>query len=139
MKLSDELYVLVLPMALGGQVRHIHLLLLLDEQQGATLIDTGIPGSADLVEEALAEAGLRVEALRRILITHQDIDHVGSLHDLVQRSGARVLAHEAEVPYVDGSLRPVKFPSPAILAYRYSRSAKRQVPHHVQANVLRYA
>src|SRR6185503_4233367 len=52
-----------------------------------------------------------------IILTHQDIDHVGSLHDLVQASGARVLAHAVETPYIDGS-EPPRFARPEILAQR---------------------
>jgi len=65
-----------------------------------------VPGQVDAIAAALAEAGVRVEDLRRIVVTHQDIDHVGSLHDLVAASGARVLAHAVEAPFVDGTELP---------------------------------
>ncbi|MDQ3912236.1 MAG: MBL fold metallo-hydrolase, partial [Actinomycetota bacterium] len=55
--------------------------------------------------------------LRRIIFTHQDLDHVGSGAALVRQSGARVLAHPADAPYIDGSLRPLK-PSPEMLEQR---------------------
>jgi glyoxylase-like metal-dependent hydrolase (beta-lactamase superfamily II) len=58
-----------------------------------------------------------VADLRRIILTHQDIDHVGSLHELVQASAARVLAHAVEAPFIDGT-RPPRFATPEMLAQR---------------------
>jgi hypothetical protein len=49
-----------------------------------------------------------VRDLRRIIFTHQDLDHVGSGAALVRQSGARVLAHSADAPHIDGSLRLLK-------------------------------
>jgi glyoxylase-like metal-dependent hydrolase (beta-lactamase superfamily II) len=49
-----------------------------------------------------------VRDLRRIIFTHQDLDHVGSGAALVRQSGARVLAHAADAPYIEGELRPLK-------------------------------
>src|SRR5690606_6498593 len=97
------LHVLVLPMPLREQ--QINLSLIVDEANGPVLVDTGLPGQVEQVGAALTEAGVGLRDLKRIIITHQDIDHVGSLHDLVEATGARVLAHAAEVPYIDGSLK----------------------------------
>jgi glyoxylase-like metal-dependent hydrolase (beta-lactamase superfamily II) len=58
-----------------------------------------------------------VQDLTRIVLTHHDIDHVGSLHALVQASGARVLAHEVEAPFIDGGERP-RFAAPEVLERR---------------------
>jgi len=109
MRLNDDLYLLSLPMTMNGQSRPLHLTLILDATHGPTLVDTGLPGQAGALDSALAEAGLRVQDLRRIIITHQDLDHMGSCNDLVRASGARVLAHATEVPYIDGTLRPIKW------------------------------
>jgi glyoxylase-like metal-dependent hydrolase (beta-lactamase superfamily II) len=56
-----------------------------------------------------------VKDLERIILTHQDIDHVGSLHGLVEASGARVLAHEVETPFIDGTAQP-RFAAPQMVA-----------------------
>jgi glyoxylase-like metal-dependent hydrolase (beta-lactamase superfamily II) len=71
----------------------------------------------EAIGAALVEAGIGVRDLRRIIFTHQDLDHVGSGAALVRQSGARVLAHPADAPYIDGSLRPLK-PSPEMLEQR---------------------
>jgi glyoxylase-like metal-dependent hydrolase (beta-lactamase superfamily II) len=91
--------------------------LIVDEQNGNTLVDAGLPDQMEAISAALVEAGIGVRDLRRIIFTHQDLDHVGSGAALVRQSGARVLAHPADVPYVEGSRRPLK-PSPAMLDQR---------------------
>jgi glyoxylase-like metal-dependent hydrolase (beta-lactamase superfamily II) len=117
MKLNDDLYVLPLPIVRDGQTFFFNASLILDAAHGPTLVDTGLPGQQDAIAAALAEADIQVQDLKRIILTHQDIDHVGSLHSLVQASGARVLAHATEAPFIDGS-EPPRFARPEVLAQR---------------------
>lgn len=117
MKLNDDLVVLPLTSERGGQTNVFHASLILDAAHGATLVDTGLPGQADAVAALLAAQGLEVAALRRIVLTHQDIDHIGSLHELAVRSGAQVLAHRIEAPCIDGRELP-RFARPEVLAER---------------------
>ncbi|HXM59026.1 MAG TPA: MBL fold metallo-hydrolase [Candidatus Dormibacteraeota bacterium] len=106
MQLNDDVYVLPLSTVRDGQTMVYNLSLVVDPAHGPTLVDTGLPGQLELIDAAMGEAGVHVADLRRIVLTHQDIDHVGSLHDLVAASGARVLAHEVEVPFIDGTETP---------------------------------
>ena len=117
MRLNDDAYVLTLPFVLDGRSFPLNLTVITDAANGTTLVDTGLPGQRDAIAGGLAEAGLRLEDLSRIVLTHHDIDHVGSLHDLEQASGARVLAHEVEAPFIDGSAQP-RYASPEVLERR---------------------
>jgi glyoxylase-like metal-dependent hydrolase (beta-lactamase superfamily II) len=116
-KLNDDVYVLPLSMVRDGQTYTYNLSLILDPTQGPTLVDTGLPGQLEQIGGALAPVSVQVADLKRIVLTHQDIDHVGSLHDLAQASGALVLAHEIEAPFIDGTELP-RFAAPAMLASR---------------------
>jgi glyoxylase-like metal-dependent hydrolase (beta-lactamase superfamily II) len=106
MQLNDDVHVLPLTVVRDGQARTLNLTLIVDPAQGPTLVDTGLPGQLDDITAAMAEAGVGLPALKRIVLTHQDVDHVGSLPDLVEATGARVLASEVEVPYIVGTERP---------------------------------
>jgi glyoxylase-like metal-dependent hydrolase (beta-lactamase superfamily II) len=108
MRLNDDLY--VLSIAREGQAAPLNLSLILDPVAGPALVDTGLPGMAGTIAAALGEAGVTVEQLTRLIITHQDLDHVGSLGDLKAASGASVLAHAIEAPYIDGRSDLVKLP-----------------------------
>ncbi|WP_066042276.1 MBL fold metallo-hydrolase [Herbiconiux solani] len=52
----------------------------------ATLIDTGYPADADLVDDSLAEAAGGAP-LRNILVTHGHSDHIGSVRRLTEMGG----------------------------------------------------
>lgn len=67
-----------------------------------TLVDTG-PNSGtslDHLERALGEAGVRIEELELIVLTHQHMDHEGLLEILVRRSGAQVAAFAPLAPWL---------------------------------------
>jgi len=112
MKINDDLVVLALP--LGEWV--MNLSVILDAEKGATLVDTGVPGQAELILEKLAAEGISATDLKRIIITHQDADHIGSMVALKEATGAELLALDVEIPYIDGSLPPFKMPPPERLA-----------------------
>jgi len=105
---NDDLVVLELP--LGEWI--MNLSVILDHEKGATLVDTGVPGQVDLILEKLAAEGLSANDIKRILITHQDMDHIGSLKGLKDATGAQILALDVEIPYIDGTLVSPKRPSP---------------------------
>jgi len=117
MRVANGVYVLPIPRSPQEPESFLNLTLIVDEQNGNTLVDAGLPDQMEAISAALVEAGIGVRDLRRIIFTHQDLDHVGSGAALVRQSGARVLAHPADVPYVEGSRRPLK-PSPAMLDQR---------------------
>lgn len=114
MRLSDDIDVLVLPMVFNGNTSEINVTLIQDAVYGPTLVDSGI-GQRSALDDALAEAGVKAKNLKRIILTHQDVDHIALLHNLVQDSGAQVLAHAIEAPYIDGTKRLIKLPPPEVL------------------------
>src|SRR5918992_2579994 len=117
MRVANGVYVLPISRSPQEPESLLNLTLIVDEQNGNTLVDAGLPGQAEAIGAALAEAGIGVRDLRRIIFPHQDLDQVGSGAALVRQSGARVLAHPADAPHIDGRLRLLK-PSPEMLEQR---------------------
>src|SRR5215208_5921519 len=111
MRVANGVYVLPIPRSPQEPESFLNLTLIVDEENGNTLVDAGLPDQVEAISAALVEAGIGVRDLRRIIFTHQDLDHVGSGAALVRQSGATVFAHRADAPHIDGSLRPLK-PSP---------------------------
>ncbi|SDN97390.1 Glyoxylase, beta-lactamase superfamily II [Paenibacillus sp. yr247] len=101
--------VVKLEMNAGGNPFVVHASLLFDEHE-AILVDTGIPGQLELIRNTLAEESFPFEKLTKIIITHQDQDHIGSLPELVAASEGRlvVMAHELTKPYILGEVPLVK-------------------------------
>lgn len=66
-----------------------------------SLVDTGVPGSADPILAAIAALGHSPEDLQEIILTHFHRDHTGSAADLVRRTGASVVAHVQDAPIIE--------------------------------------
>lgn len=75
---------------------------LLVEPDGLTLIDAGMPGNDKRILKYVAGLGRSPHDLKRILITHSDGDHVGSVAALKAATGARVYANETEARAMAG-------------------------------------
>jgi len=81
---------------------------LLMGEEGTTLVDTGFPGQGPALEAALGQHGVSMADLDRVILTHQDIDHIGNL-PIVAAGRATVLAHRLEAPFIEGRERLQKF------------------------------
>jgi glyoxylase-like metal-dependent hydrolase (beta-lactamase superfamily II) len=66
------------------------------------VVDAAMPGRAGAVWRHLESMGYSPEAVDEIWLTHGDIDHMGSVAALKAGSGAKVVAHRADAPLVDG-------------------------------------
>ena len=64
------------------------------ENEGLSLIDSGMTGSFSKFEEGVQYTGYRVEDIQRVIITHGHEDHDGAVAQLVAETGAEVWAHD---------------------------------------------
>lgn len=76
---------------------------LLVDTEGAVLIDTGFPGDAGRIRQAMAKLELGPGDLKAILLTHGHIDHAGNAAWAKAWSGAPVYAHPLEQAHIDGT------------------------------------
>jgi glyoxylase-like metal-dependent hydrolase (beta-lactamase superfamily II) len=76
---------------------------LLASDPGLAMIDTGAGRDVTKIVDQLDAAGHSLSELHTIVLTHAHGDHAGGLSELARRSGARILAHRLEVPYVEGT------------------------------------
>jgi glyoxylase-like metal-dependent hydrolase (beta-lactamase superfamily II) len=75
---------------------------ILIEGDRVVVIDTATPGRTGAICHHLAVLGFPPDVVDEIWLTHGDIDHMGSTAALKAASGARVVAHRADVPLVEG-------------------------------------
>ena len=69
---------------------------LIVDADGLTLVDTGMPRNDGHVLKTIAKLGHAPKDLKRIVITHADVDHYGSLAALKEATGARAYASHIE-------------------------------------------
>jgi glyoxylase-like metal-dependent hydrolase (beta-lactamase superfamily II) len=77
----------------------------LEDDDGVTLVDTGMPWQRSRLARDLGTAVGGLGAVDRVLITHFDFDHVGGLERL-GRTDATVYVGTADEPYLSGRERP---------------------------------
>ncbi len=83
---------------------------LLEDENGPVLIDTGMPDSAPKILAALEEKGLAPADVQKIIVTHKHIDHTGSLAALKRATGAPAAMHPVDAAQVriGVAMHPVK-------------------------------
>ncbi|MEU5366224.1 MBL fold metallo-hydrolase [Streptomyces sp. NPDC005925] len=68
----------------------------------STLIDAGPPGAGPRIAGAVAGLGRDPRSVRRVVLTHFHEDHVGGAAEFAALTGAEVLAHGVDAPFVRG-------------------------------------
>lgn len=95
-----------------------------------TIVDAG--DAAPLLA-ALEREGVRPSDVRRIFITHGDGDHILGVAALRARTGAEVVAHEAERDYIEGrSVPPFSMPKRLMIAMAGRRLVRPQVDRWIR-------
>jgi hydroxyacylglutathione hydrolase len=69
------------------------------------LIDTGLPFQATRILRSLEKLGKDPRELSLIVLTHHHIDHRGNVRVLKTLTGAKIAAHQYDIPYIEGTRR----------------------------------
>ncbi len=74
-----------------------------------TLIDAGVTGKGKYKLQSLMNAGTDLASIKRVIMTHTHLDHIGCLSEIMERlPAAELWIHEAEAePIEQGDDRPV--------------------------------
>lgn len=109
MKLADGVAALEIKTHAMGREMVIHPTLLWDDEN-VILVDTGIPGMLPQIRAEMERAGVPFEKLTKVILTHQDIDHLGGLPEIlaVSKHEIEVLAHAEDAPYIEGKKPLIK-------------------------------
>ena len=84
---------------------------LLAGQGKLTMVDSGMAGDVERIAAQLRQGGYTMSQVETLVLTHAHGDHVGGAAEVARRSGAEVVAHKDEVPYIEQS-RPLPASSP---------------------------
>lgn len=92
---------------------------IITDVDGLTIIDVGVPFSEKKILAYIADIGRSPHDLKRIILTHSDVDHVGSLAALQKATGARTYASQIEANAIAVG-RPSRKPNPPGFSLRRS-------------------
>src|SRR5215467_16083938 len=88
----------------------------IEGDNGLTLIDAGFPGKESAVFGAIRSLSRSPDQLKHLIFTHAHPDHIGSAAAIVRRTGARTYMHPVDIPIAEsgGPFRPMT-PAPGLL------------------------
>lgn len=102
----------------------IHPVILKDDKE-MILIDCGFTGFMPVIEEAMKAEGLDCNQLTKIIITHHDHDHMGSLADFkLKYPNIKVVASEVEAPYISGEKKYLRLEQAEVMQDTLSEDQK---------------
>ncbi|QKR00311.1 MBL fold metallo-hydrolase [Metallosphaera tengchongensis] len=84
----------------GGVLNHNLAVVERGPSGGLMLIDTGLPGYLETIEEYLKSWGFSIEDVSDVVVTHWHHDHAGNASEIRKLSGAKVYAHYLETSYL---------------------------------------
>ncbi|RNB55872.1 MBL fold metallo-hydrolase [Brevibacillus gelatini] len=98
-QIAPDIYCLEIPTPFSVGAVNVYLI----KGDKLTLVDVGpkTDEAWQALVEGLQSAGVRVEEIEQIVLTHHHVDHCGQLEKVRQLSGAQTLAHPQAAPYVE--------------------------------------
>ena len=92
----------------GGENNTIYPVIIEDENE-MILIDCGYPNFLKLIEDVAISDGIDIKKLSKIIITHHDFDHMGSLAEFKKKyPNIQVIASKEDVPYINGNKKSLR-------------------------------
>lgn len=109
MKITKGIEILEISAEIMGKTNKIHPVIFHDEEN-IILVDTGFPNQIQLFIDQFKLSEIPFDRINKVILTHQDIDHVGSLPAILGTSAKPIetLAHIVEKAYLEGDSCPVK-------------------------------
>ncbi|AUS78145.1 MBL fold metallo-hydrolase [Actinoalloteichus sp. AHMU CJ021] len=81
------------------RVEHAHTnWFIVEDDDGLTVVDAGLPTSWEPLRQALADLGRRLQDVEALVLTHGHFDHLGFAERMRSELGVPVLVHDNDVP-----------------------------------------
>lgn len=108
----------------GGAEQHLFPVVLFGGKD-RVLVDCGYPGSLELLRKQLHQHHIRPEELTRLVLTHQDDDHMGAAAELKEAyPSIKISASPIEAPYISGALKNLRLQQGEALQARLPEDQK---------------
>jgi len=92
----------------GNEMQTINPVLVMDKND-VVLVDCGYPNFLSLLEDEMKSKGIDPNSLTKVLITHHDDDHMGSLSELKEKyPNIKVVSSEIDREYISGKKKSLR-------------------------------
>lgn len=72
-----------------------------ETEDWCVLIDSGVAGSENIIEQAIRKVGHKPSELKAVLLTHAHPDHIGTAHYFREKYGAKICASQGERAWIE--------------------------------------
>ena len=104
---------------------------------GVVLVDVGFPGFLQKLEETMADAGLALRDVRKIVVSHHDGDHIGGLKAVLDKyPGIEVMCTTEQALYVTGKEKPLR---QQLAEKRYDACSSEEEKKELQEEIMRHS
>lgn len=92
----------------GNEMQTINPVLVIDKND-VVLVDCGYPNFLSLLEDEMKSKGIDPNSLTKVLITHHDDDHMGSLSELKEKyPNIKIVSSEIDSEYISGKKKSLR-------------------------------
>lgn len=98
------------------------------------LVDTGLSFKGKMILKEINDLGINLAEIKHILLTHHDMDHIGNLEMLQQRTGAEIWASQEDIPYIYGDIDRSSFKK--YLKYVFKTNVPRIIKPYVSGQSI---
>ncbi len=75
--------------------------------KGTIMVDGGAPKKAKEFIKATEKIGINIHDIKLIILTHGHWDHIGSVKEIKELTGAKIAMHHLEKEWLEKSLKPM--------------------------------
>jgi len=105
MKITDHIDMLEIPVPGRAKIYPT----LVHDGEHLLLFDAGYSETVSLIADAVKSAGFDLSNLTSLILTHQDLDHIGGANGILTLAPkAKVYAHEVDTAFIQGDKTPTK-------------------------------
>ena len=77
------------------------------QDKGTIMVDGGAPKKAKEFTKAIEKIGINPHDIKLIILTHGHWDHIGSVKEIKELTGAKIALHHLEKEWLEKSLKPM--------------------------------
>lgn len=103
-----QIHILDINYHFGDRTETLHPVIITSEEE-MILVDAGYPGSLGMIREAANKQGVDLGRLTTLVLTHHDLDHVGSAAEILGAyTWVKVCTSLGEAPFIKGERKSLR-------------------------------